>query len=356
MQKKINFNAGPTEVPPEVLHEAAKSLRKYGNTGLTVVELPHRGADFKEILDECNALVRELCGIGDEFEVLWMQGGGRLQFAMLPMNFLAGTAGAGYIDSGHWAAEAAEYAKFYGNAPVLASSAATNYNRLPEWPEVPADLSYLHVTTNNTIYGTQWPKLPKTSVPLVADVSSDILSGKRDYSKYSMFYAAGQKNLGIAGVTLVVIRKDFLKRAATNMPPMLSYKAQIKENSILNTPNGFGLYVSLLMLRWIKSIGLEKLERDNSRKAQMLYTAIDNSRLFKAHVAEKAHRSLMNVSFTGATPAVEQKLLELCEKAHITGIKGHRAAGGFRVSLYNAIPVESVESLLDVINFMEQTV
>ncbi len=347
MQAKINFNAGPAALPPEVLHEAAKAVNKYKKTGFSILELPHRGPEFAEILEESKHLVKKLCKLDDNYEVLWLHGGGRQQFFMIPMNFLSQDGAAGYIDSGHWAEEAYQYATSYGNAQVLASSKKVNYTSLPEWPaKIPAKLAYLHLTTNNTIYGTQWGQTPDVKVPLIADMSSDIFSRKHDYSKYSMFYAAAQKNLGIAGLALAVIRKDMLKRSVRELPPMLSYAAQVKEGSILNTANVFGIYVSLLMLRWIDAKGIDSIEKENKAKAKLVYDTIDSSSIFTPYVKEKAHRSMMNVCFTAKTPEVEKRLLELCEENDIAGIKGHRSAGGFRVSLYNAISMEWVEQLV----------
>ncbi len=349
MQAKINFNAGPAALPPEVLHEAAKAVNKYKKTGLSILELPHRGPEFAEILAESKHLVKKLCGLDDNYEALWLQGGGRQQFCMIPMNFLPQDGAAGYIETGHWAEEAQQYAAFYGSAQVLASSKKTNYNRLPEWPaKIPAKLAYMHITTNNTIYGTQWGQVPEPKAPLIADMSSDIFSRKHDYSKYALFYAAAQKNLGIAGVALAVIRKDLLKRAARELPPMLSYSEQVKEGSILNTANVFGVYVSLLMLRWIESRGISAIEKENKQKAKLLYDTLDSSNVFVPYVTEKAHRSLMNVCFTAKTPEAEKKLLALCEENDITGIKGHRSVGGFRASIYNAVPLDWVERLVEI--------
>ncbi|MCD6010444.1 MAG: phosphoserine transaminase [Flavipsychrobacter sp.] len=357
MQRKINFNAGPAALPDEVLAQAAAAVKEYKNTGLSVLELPHRGTHFLEIIEESKALVKKLCALGNDYEVLWMHGGGRMQFCMVPMNFLGEHDSAGYIDSGHWAEEALEYATHYGNVQILATSKKSNYNSLPEWPvSVSEGLSYIHFTTNNTIFGTQWHKVPKTKVPLIADMSSDIFSRKHDYKKYSLFYAAAQKNLGVAGVGLVVVRKDMLPCITRSLPPMLSYKAQVKENSILNTANVFGVYVSLLMLRWIDKKGIGAIEKDNKRKAQLLYNAIDNSKLFIPHVKKESHRSLMNVCFTAKSPKVEKAFIELCEKNYITGIKGHRSVGGFRASLYNCITVGAVEQLVQLMHEFEATI
>jgi len=354
-QKKINFNAGPAPLPAEVLHEASKAIRKYKDTGLSILELPHRGKDFLEIVEECKALVKELCGIGDAYEVLWMQGGGRMQFCMIPMNFLPSGGSAGYIDSGRWAEEALEYATHYGGVEILATSKQSNYSRLPAWPSIVSDaLAYVHFTTNNTIYGTQCHHMPETRVPLIADMSSDILSCHRDYTRYSLFYAAVQKNLGAAGLAMVVIRKDMLGRISRSLPPMMSFKEQVKENSILNTANVFGVFVSLLMLRWTKEKGIDAIEKENRKKAHMLYEAIDHSPVFTAHVQEKAHRSLMNVCFTANTLENEKAFIALCDKNNITGIKGHRFVGGFRVSLYNAVSLEDVEFLVELIGKFEK--
>jgi len=354
MAQKINFNAGPAQLPPEVLHETSIAVRNYKRTGLSILELPHRGKEFLDIIEESKMLVRKLANLDDDYEVLWLQGGGRMQFCMLPMNFLAG-GNAGYLDTGHWAHEAMEYASYYGEAQVLASSKDRNYNYLPAWPEIPRGLAYVHLTTNNTIYGTQWHNVPAENVPLVADMSSDIFSMETDYRKYHLFYAAVQKNLGAAGVALAVVRKDWLKKIGSNIPPMLSYKAQAKENSILNTANVFGVYVSLLMLRWTAARGMVAIEEDNRRKAQLVYDAIDSSEIFTAHVSEPKHRSLMNVCFTAKTPELEKSFLELCAENDLVGIKGHRSAGGFRVSLYNAVTVEQVETLVALMRQFSET-
>jgi len=355
MEKKINFNAGPAELPGEVLHELSKATMSYRKTGLSILELPHRSTEFLAIVEESKQLVRELCHLDDNFEIVWLHGGGRMQFCMVPMNFLAAGSTAGYIESGLWAHEAAEYAGYYGNTSILASSEKDGYRSLPTFPsKVPADLSYLHFTTNNTIHGTQWHDIPSVIVPLVADMSSDILSMERDYSRYSMFYATAQKNLGVSGVALAVIRKDFLKKASRSVPPMLSYVDQVKQNSIVNTANVFGVYASLLMLRWTKQKGIANIERDNRAKAAMLYAAIDASSVFSPRVTEPQHRSLMNVCFTAAKEH-ESKFLELCEKNNITGIAGHRHTGGFRVSLYNAITIDSVATLVGLMKDFENS-
>ena len=240
MQRKLNFNAGPAALPDEVLQQVADAVREYGNTGLSILELPHRGKDFRAIVEESTALVKELCNLGNDYDVVWMHGGGRMQFCMIPMNFLSERGTAGYIDSGHWSEEALEYATHYGGVDIPATSKPQQYSCLPDWPAaISKDLAYLHFTTNNTLYGTQWHHIPQTDVPLIADKSSDIFSAPHDYNRYAMFYAAVQKNLGAAGIALAVIRKDMLGRIVRELPPMLSYKAQVRERSILNTANVF---------------------------------------------------------------------------------------------------------------------
>lgn len=349
--EKINFNAGPATLPAEVLEEVAVSVKNYKDSGMSVLELPHRGRYFLDIIEESKALVRELCGIDEDYEVLWLHGGGRLQFTMIPMNFLGTGKVAAYIDSGHWASEAIEYSRYYGETLVVTSSKESNYNRLPEWPaSISSQSSYLHLTTNNTIFGTQYHSVPPVNVPLVADMSSDIFSCSRNYNRYALFYAAAQKNLGTPGVALTVIHRDMLQRANDDLPPMLSFKAQAKEKSILNTANVSGIYISLLMLRWTKNKGIASIEAENERKANMLYSAIDNSPVFRPHVPDPAHRSKMNICFTATDKEVEKAFIGLCAENNIIGIEGHRSVGGFRVSLYNAVTEHSVALLAQLMN------
>lgn len=355
MERKLNFNAGPAELPGEVLHDVGRAVHHYKRTGLSILELPHRSEEFIEIVDEAGQLVRELCGLGEDYDVMWLHGGGRMQFAMLPMNLLAEGKTAAYIESGLWAKEAIKYAQYYGKVNVAATSEPDGYNSLPVWPaKISPKPVFLHMTTNNTIHGTQWQEIPATNVPLVADMSSDIFGQARDYSRFAMFYATAQKNLGVPGLSLAVMHKDMLQRCARDLPPLLSYREQVKENSIVNTANVFAVYTSLLMLRWTKSKGLQTLEQDNRRKAAMLYDLLDSSSVFRPRVTELAHRSIMNVCFT-TTRAHEARFLALCEKNNIVGIKGHRYTGGFRVSLYNAVPVDAVEALVSLMREYERT-
>lgn len=350
-----NFGAGPGKLPKEVIAQAAQAIIEYEGSGLSVLELPHRGKLFDAILEESKALVKELCGLDDDYHVLWLQGG-RLQFSMVPMNFLGADEIAGYIDSGHWAAEAIENARCFGNTEMMASGRMDNYERLPEWDgRAYKYLQYLHCTTNNTIYGTQWHELPQSNTPLIADMSSDILSQKRNYTGCKMFYAVAQKNLGAAGVTLVVIHKDMLAIAPKrNLPPMLDYREHAKANSVLNTPPVFAIYTSLLMLRWTKQQTIAKLEEQNILKSSALYAALERNSLFEPIVTFEPHRSRMNVCFRGIDKKTEERFSHFCKKEGIMGIDGHRAVGGFRASLYNAVTMKETQQLIDAMRHFEQ--
>ena len=341
----INFDAGPAALPREVLAQASAAILDYDNSGLSILEIPHRGKLFEAILNEANARVKALLELDDNYEVLWLQGGGRLQFSMVPMNFLAEDATAGYIESGHWAAEALKNAHLYGHTHVLGSSRADQFTHIPDWGIVPEDLAYLHLTSNNTIYGTQFFHFPETKVPLVVDMSSELFSRKLDYNKFDLIYAVAQKNIGPAGVTLVAVRKSLLEQQKRPLPEILSYRDGVKHNSVLNTPPVFAIYCSLLTLRWISTIGMAEMERRNDEKARLLYEAIDNSKLFYG-VAQKEHRSKMNACFRAYDELHTQAFLDFARTRNITGIKGHRSVGGFRASLYNAISVADVQQLV----------
>jgi len=354
-QHKINFGGGPAALPQEVFQQASAAVLDYEGTGLSILEIPHRSKEFDAILEESVALVKELCGLGSDYEVLWLHGGGRLQFCMIPMNFLGANDTAGYIDSGHWAAEAAEYAMHYGGTDILSTSRDSNYKCLPPWPgDISDNLAYLHYTSNNTIYGTQWHDVPKCPVPLVADMSSDILSKQMNYTNCALFYAAAQKNIGPAGVTLVAIRKDMPDRIKRDLPPMLSYKAQIANHSVLNTSPVFAIYTSLLTLRWTKAKSIEAIEHENRKKAALLYAEIERNPAFHLVMDRKEDRSLMNVCFRGNNETEEKAFVSFCEKHNIVGIKGHRFVGGFRVSLYNAVTVQQVEVLISIMQEFEK--
>jgi phosphoserine aminotransferase len=353
----INFGSGPAALPAEVLQQASEAIVNYNNTGLSILEIPHRGKLFSAILEESKQLVHDICRIGNDYEVLWLPGGGRLQFSMIPMNFLGEGESAGYIDSGHWSAEAMEYARHYGNAQLLASSRESGYKTLPPLPALlPEGFSYVHYTTNNTIYGTQWNETPQSSAPLIADMSSDIFSKTINYNHYAMFYACAQKNIGPAGVALAVIRKDLLKTQKRALQPMLSYAAHAAKNSVLNTPPVFAIYTSMLTLRWIKAKGIETIEKETDEKARLLYTELERNSAFTLRVADPVHRSKMNVCFNGKNETSENALVALCAENNITGIEGHRSVGGLRVSLYNAVTTDQVNSLVTVMKEFEKRI
>jgi phosphoserine aminotransferase len=349
----INFDAGPAALPKEVLQQASAAILNYDNSGLSILEIPHRGKLFEAILQEANELALELLGLNNnDYQAVWMQGGGRLQFSMVPMNFLGEAETAGYIESGHWASEALKNGKLYGNTDVLGSSKADNFQYIPQWKAIPKDLSYVHFTSNNTIYGTQFHHFPETEVPLIVDMSSELYSRKLDYSKFSLIYAVAQKNIGPSGVTLVIIRKSLLEKQKRILPEILSYRDMAKNNSVLNTPPVFGIYCSMLTLRWVKAIGMETMQQRNQEKASLLYRTVDESRLFYG-VAKKEDRSLMNACFRAHDDKHTQALLDFAKERNIVGIKGHRSVGGFRASLYNAISLEDVQQLVSVIKEYE---
>lgn len=350
----INFDAGPAALPKEVLQQASEAILNYNESGLSILEIPHRGKLFEAILDEANALSLELLGLdSSEYQAIWMQGGGRLQFSTIPMNFLAEHETAGYIESGHWASEALKNAKLYGNTKVLGSSKEDNYTYIPSWGTIPEDLSYLYYTTNNTIFGTQFHQFPETQLPVIVDMSSELFSRQLDYSRFDLIFAVAQKNIGPSGVTLVVARKSLLEKQKRVLPEILSYRDMAKHNSVLNTPPVFAIYGSLLTLRWIKALGIDTIEKRNVEKARLLYEAIDESKLFYG-VAQKESRSLMNVTFRAHDDTHTASFLEFAKENNIVGIKGHRSVGGFRASLYNAISVEDVQKLIAVMKAYEE--
>ncbi|HXH19569.1 MAG TPA: 3-phosphoserine/phosphohydroxythreonine transaminase [Chitinophagales bacterium] len=347
MRKHI-FNPGPSVLPVEVLQEASEAVVELNGSGESVLEISHRGKTFEGVVAEAKALVKELLGLGEDYDVLFLQGGASLQFCMVPMNFLNESETAAYADTGTWASKAIKEAKLFGKVDVVASSKAQNYNHIPKGFEVPGTAKYFHITTNNTIYGTQFHRFPESPVLYFADMSSDFLSREIPASKFDLIYAGAQKNVGPAGVTLVVLRKELLKRIDKVLPSMLDYRVFVENDSLYNTPCVFGIYVCLLTLRWLrKKGGLKAIEKINETKAARLYEVIDRHPLYKGHAA-KEDRSKMNVVFTLSCPELEGAFLEACTKAGIVGIKGHRSVGGFRASLYNALPLESVTALCEV--------
>lgn len=345
----INFGAGPAHLPEEVIQGMQTAMVNAEGSGLSIMELPHRGSAFKMILEELNGLVKSLLEVPDNYEVLWIQGGGRMQFAMLPMNFLQPQTTAGYLDSGFWAQDAMQYAAGYGDVIALGSSAEDNYGYIPEL-EIPHDreLSYLHLTSNNTIYGTEMQSFPDVSFPLIADMSSDIFSRKVDVTKFKLIYAVAQKNIGIAGVTMVIIDKAFAAKGHQHLPEILQYRAYMEHASIVNTPPVVAIYSCLLHLRYIHKTGLNTTQQHNEAKAQMLYNFIIENNSYLRLTAQKDF-SKMNVCFEFINPVYNKQFITFAKQNDIVGIEGHRRVGGLRVSLYNAITLEDVSKLIEVL-------
>lgn len=342
-----NFNAGPSILPRSVFEEASRAVLNYNDTGLSILEIGHRTPVFQEVMDEARALVRELMQLNDEREVLFLHGGASTQFMQVPMNLLDDKETAAYTDTGVWSTKAIKEAKLFGKVETVCSSRESNFSYIPKDFAVPNDSKYLHITTNNTIYGTQWPKIPRTSNSLVADMSSDIFSRVIDFNSFDLIYAGAQKNMGPAGVNLVVVNKNILGKVKRNIPTILDYRNHIREGSMLNTPPVFAIYVCMLTLRWLKEQGgVSAIEKLNNEKAALLYSAIDENPLFTGTV-NKEDRSKMNACFVMNDPGLEEPFLKFTKEQGIVGIKGHRLVGGFRASLYNALPLSSVQVLAD---------
>jgi phosphoserine aminotransferase len=340
-----NFNAGPSILPRSVFEEASQAILNFNNTGLSILETGHRTAIFQQVMDEARALVKELMQLDDDHEVLFLHGGASTQFMQVPMNLLDDKETAAFTDTGVWSTKAIKEAKLFGKVEVVCSSRENNFTYIPKDFAVPNDAKYLHITTNNTIYGTQWQKIPETSNSLVADMSSDIFSRVLDFNAFDLIYAGAQKNMGPAGVNLVVVNKNILGKVKRTIPTIMDYRIHIREGSMLNTPPVFAVYVCMLTLRWLKAQGgVAAIEKLNNEKAALLYTAIDENPLFTG-TANKDDRSKMNVCFVMNDTLPEESFLQFTKEQNIVGIKGHRLVGGFRASLYNALPVSSVKVL-----------
>ncbi len=343
-----NFSAGPAILPASVIEEAAAAVAEYQGTGLSILEVSHRSKEIVAVMDEARQLVKDLLGLGDDYGVLFLTGGASTQFFMSAMNLLNEDETACYIDTGTWSSKAIKEAKIFGGVNVLASSKDQNYNYIPKDWKVPANTKYLHITTNNTIYGTQFQALPETDSLLVADMSSDIFSRPFDANKVDLIYAGAQKNLGPAGTTLVIVRKEILGKVTRAIPTMLDYQVHIKKDSSFNTPPVYPIFVCLLTLRWIQAQGgLLAMQKQNEKKAALLYDEIDRNPFFSGTTAVE-DRSCMNVTFVADSPAHEEAFLAYCTANGISGIKGHRSVGGFRASIYNAMPYESVVYLVEL--------
>jgi len=344
-----NFNSGPSVLPKEVFEQASHAVIDFNNTGLSILEIGHRTPLFQAVMDEARTLVKELMLLDDDHEVLFLHGGATTQFMQVPMNLLNENDIASYTDTGTWASKAIKEAKLFGHVEIAGSSKEDNYTCIPKDLSVSPTASYLHITTNETIAGTQWHRIPfDCGVPLVADMSSDILSRVIDFNKFDVIYAGAQKNMGAAGVNLVVVNKNILGKVNKPIPTVLDYRVHIREGSMLNTPPVFAVYVAMLTLRWLKGQGgVAALEKINNEKAKLFYDTLDSLPLFRGVVA-KEDRSIMNATFVIDNAAIEKEFLEVCKREGMIGVKGHRSVGGFRVSMYNALPLESVKAITDL--------
>ncbi|HEY3968180.1 MAG TPA: 3-phosphoserine/phosphohydroxythreonine transaminase [Planctomycetaceae bacterium] len=354
-QRIYNFSAGPAVLPVEVLEEARDNILSLGNTGIGIMEHSHRGKAYTAVHEEAESLCRELAGIPDDYHVLFLQGGASLQFSMVPMNLLPPGATADYLVTGAWSQKAVIEAKRCGNVHVASSSEDRNFCYVPKACTYSSQPAYVHFTSNNTIFGTEFSSEPEVPVasPLVCDASSDIFSRPLPIKKYGMIYAGAQKNLGPSGVTLVIIRKDLVDAAPRDLGTMLQYRTYAEDHSLYNTPPTFGIYIMGLVFKWIKKQGgLAAVERVNREKAGKLYRYLDESRRFRA-TADQDSRSLMNVTFVTGDAALDDKFIATAKKAGLDGLKGHRSVGGMRASLYNAFPTQGVDALLDVMREFE---
>jgi phosphoserine aminotransferase len=352
--KVHNFSAGPGILPQEVLKQAAESCINFDNMNLSLLEISHRSKNYERVMEEARSIVKELFEVGDEYEVLYLGGGASTQFAMVPYNLLRSSGYAAYVNTGVWANKAIKEAKIVGNVKVIASSEDKKFTYIPKGYEIPTDADYLHITSNNTIYGTQMKSFPKSPIPVVCDMSSDIFSRKVNAKDFALIYAGAQKNMGPAGSTMIMVRKDILGKTERKMLSMLDYQVHIKGGSMYNTPPVFPIYVSLLTLRWLKKNGgIAWIEKINQQKANLLYGEIDRNSLFHGTVV-KEDRSHMNVCFLLNKVELEPEFDKLWKEANISGIRGHRDVGGYRASLYNALPLESVQALVDCMQEFEK--
>ncbi|MFL1011162.1 3-phosphoserine/phosphohydroxythreonine transaminase [Flavisericum labens] len=350
--KKHNFSAGPSILPQEVLLKASQAVMDYNDSGLSLIEISHRSKDFVDIMENARALVLELLGLeGKGYKALFLQGGASTQFLMVALNLLEKRAG--YLNSGSWAAKAIKEAKIYDDIYEVGSSKDANYNYIPKGYEIPEDYDYFHCTSNNTIFGTQMKSFPKTDIPLVCDMSSDIFSRTLDFSQFGLIYAGAQKNMGPAGTTLVVVREDILGKVSRKIPSMMDYKVHIDKGSMFNTPPVFPIYTSMLTLEWLKGLGgIAEIEKENEKKARLMYSEIDLNPLFKGF-ASKEDRSLMNATFTLENENLKETFETMLKEAGISAVNGHRSVGGYRASMYNALPIDSVKVLVEVMSELE---
>ena len=352
---KHNFSAGPSILPKSVIQEASKGVNDINSSGLSLLEISHRSKDFMEIMHEATSLALNLLDLENKgYKALFLQGGASMQFLMTAYNLLENKAG--YLNTGAWASKALKEAKFFGDAIEIASSKDNNFNYIPKEYSIDSDLDYFHITSNNTIFGTQIKHIPDTDVCLVSDMSSDIFSRKIDFSKFGLIYAGAQKNFGPAGTTLVIVKEDILGKVSRKIPSMLDYQVHIDKESLFNTPPVFAVYTSMLTLKWLKDNGgIESIESKNNTKAKLMYQAIDTNELFVGFAA-KQDRSLMNVTFNLVDSNHKELFDQMCKEANINGVNGHRSVGGYRASIYNALEIESVKVLIDVMNELKRIV
>ena len=351
--KKHNFSAGPCILPQEVFQEASQAILDFNNSGLSILEISHRSPDFVSVMEEARSLSLKLLGLENKgYKALFLQGGASMQFLMTAYNLLEKKAA--YLNTGTWATKAIKEAKYFGEVVEVASSKDKNFNYIPKQYKVPADADYFHCTSNNTIFGTQIKEFPSVEIPSVCDMSSDIFSREMDFSKFDMIYAGAQKNMGPAGTTLVVIKEDILGKVSREIPSMLNYKTHIAKDSMFNTPAVYAVYVSLLTMRWLdKKGGVKPMEELNNKKAALLYSEIDRNELFKGY-AEKEARSNMNVTFNLTDESLKDRFDKLWKAEGINGLNGHRSVGGYRASIYNALPTSSVNILVETMKELER--
>ncbi|QEE50689.1 3-phosphoserine/phosphohydroxythreonine transaminase [Flavobacterium alkalisoli] len=353
--KKHNFSAGPSILPQEVFEKSAQAVLNFNNLGLSILEISHRSKDFVSVMEEARATALELLGLESKgYQALFLSGGASMEFVRVPYNLLKENGKAAYLDTGTWAAGAIKEAKRFGNTEIIGSSKEANYTYIPKDYTVPADADYFHCTSNNTIFGTQMHSFPETGVPMVCDMSSDIFSRELDFSKFGLIYAGAQKNMGPAGTTLVVVKEDILGKTGRAIPGIMDYGQHIAKESMYNTPPVFPVYTSLLTLQWIKNNGgVAAMEEKNNSKAELLYNEIDRNPLFTG-TANTEDRSKMNVTFLLKDEKHTEQFDKLWKAADISGLNGHRSVGGYRASIYNAMPIESVKVLVDVMQELER--
>ncbi|MEO0571123.1 MAG: 3-phosphoserine/phosphohydroxythreonine transaminase [Bacteroidota bacterium] len=351
--KKHNFSAGPCILPDSVMNKAAEAVIELNGSGLSLIEISHRSAAFVEVMENARSLALELLGLdGKGYQALFLQGGASSQFLNIAYNLLQTKAG--YVNTGTWSLKAIKEAKLFGDIVEVASSQEDNFNYIPKGYSIPGDLDYLHLTSNNTIFGTQIKEFPETDVPLVCDMSSDIFSRQLDFSKFDLIYAGAQKNMGPAGTTLVVVKEELLGKVSRKIPSMLDYKVHIGKDSMFNTPPVFPVYVSMLTMEWLKDLGgITAIEELNEKKANLIYSEIELNPVFSGFAA-KEDRSNMNATFNITDDTLKETFDEMCKEAGINGIKGHRSVGGYRASMYNALPLESVGVLVDIMSELER--